>query len=106
MRYLQGTWRLGLIFGQHVGLERSSNESREDSSPLKGFVNANYAGDLDTRKSTIDYVFCMNGGPISWRSILQPITTLSTIEVEYIGITEAAKEALWLKRLIVEMGVK
>ena len=36
---------------------------------------------------------------------MQPITTLSTTEVEYIGITEAAKEALWLKGLALEMGL-
>ena len=75
-------------------------------SPLKGFVDANYAGDLDTRRSTTRYIFYVYGGSISWRSILQPITILSTIEVEYIGITEAAKESLWLRRLIVELGVE
>ena len=40
-----------------------------------------------------------------WRSCLQSITALSTTEVEYIGITEAAKEALWLKGLALEMGL-
>ena len=31
---------------------------------------------------------------------------LFTIEAEYIGITEAAKKALWLRRLIDELGVE
>ncbi|XP_073101418.1 uncharacterized protein [Elaeis guineensis] len=39
------------------------------------------------------------------RSCLQPIMALSTTEVEYIGITEAVKEALWLKGLVLEMGL-
>ena len=47
----------------------------------------------------------LNGGPISWRSSLQAITILSTIESEYIGIFEAAKEAMWLKDLQQEMGI-
>ena len=73
---------------------------------MEGFVDASYADDLDTRRSTTGYLFCMYSGPVSWRSTLQPITALSTTEAEYIGITEEAKEALWLRRLVSEMGVK
>ena len=57
-------------------------------------MDVDYAGDLDTKRSTTEYLFCMFGGSMSWRSILQSITVLSTTEAEYIGITEAAKEAL------------
>ncbi|XP_073109154.1 secreted RxLR effector protein 161-like [Elaeis guineensis] len=101
-----GTQRLGLIFGQHVGLEKNSSKSRRDSDPLEGFVDANYVSNLNTRRSTTGYVFYMNDGPISWRSIFQPIMALSTTEIEYIEIIEAIKKALWLKRLIIEMRVK
>ena len=62
-------------------------------------------GDMDTRRSTIGFIFSMFGGPISWRSCLQPITALSMIKVEYIGITEVVKEALWLKGLALEMDL-
>ncbi|XP_073116195.1 secreted RxLR effector protein 161-like [Elaeis guineensis] len=106
LRYLQGTRSLGLIFGYQGGLGRTSDDSGNVSGPLEGFVDADYAGDWDTRRSTIGYIFSMYGGPISWRSILQPITTLSIIEAEYIGIIETAKEDLWLQRLIMEMGVE
>ena len=59
--------------------------------PLEGFVDANYAGDLDTRRSTTGYLFYVYGGPVSWRSILQSIMALSTTEAEYIRIMEATK---------------
>ena len=36
---------------------------------------------------------------------MQPITALSTIEIEYIGVMEAAKEALWLKNLVLEIDL-
>ena len=36
---------------------------------------------------------------------MHPITALSMIEVEYVGVTEAAKEALWLKGLALEIGL-
>ena len=74
--------------------------------PLEGCVDAIYVSDLNTRRSTTSYVFCLYGVLVSWRSTLQPITALSTIEAEYIGITEVAKEALWLRRLVAKMGVK
>ena len=107
LRYLQGTRDYGLVFGgQPGGFEKNSRESYGGSGPLKGFVDANYAGDLDTRKSTTGYLFCMFDGPVSWRSILQPITALSTTEAEYIGIIEVEKEAIWLRRLVAEMGVE
>ena len=74
--------------------------------PLEGFVDASYAGDLETRRSTTGHIFCLHDGLVSSRSTLQPITALSTIEVEYIGIIEATKEALWLRRLVAEMEMK
>ena len=67
-------------------------------------MDADFGGEMDTRRSTIGYMFCLNEGPVSWRSSLQPIMALFTIEVEYIGISEAAKEALWLKGLALKMG--
>ena len=42
----------------------------EGSGPLEGFVDANYADDLDTRRSTTGYLFCIYGRSVSWRSIL------------------------------------
>ena len=68
-------------------------------------MDVDFDGDVDTRRSTIDFVFSLFGGPISWRSCLQPIMTLSMIEVEYIGVTKAAKEALWLRGLALEIGL-
>ena len=53
----------------------------------------------------IDFIFSLFGGPVSWRSCLQPITVLSTTQIEYISIMEVAKEALWLKVLALELGL-
>ena len=92
--------------GQLGGFGEQSMKMCEGSSPLEGFVDANYAGDLDTRRSTTGYLFYVYGGLVSWRSTLQPITALFTTEVEHIGITKAAKEALWIRRLIDELGVE
>ena len=80
-----------------------SDMSKEAQGLIGGYVDADFGGDVDTRRSTTGFIFSLYGGPISWRSSLQPITVLSTTEVEYIGLTEAAKEASWLKGLLTEM---
>ena len=61
---------------------------------LEGFCDADYAGDIDSRRSTSGYVFILGGGAVSWRSKLQATVALSTTEAEYVAAAEAAKELL------------
>ena len=61
---------------------------------LQGYVDADFVGDIDSRKSTIEFVFNLGGTAISWASNLQKIVTLSTTEVEYVAATEARKEMI------------
>ena len=63
---------------------------------LQDYVNANFAGDIDSRKSTTRFVFTLGGTTISWASNLQKIVTLSTTEAEYVAATEVGKEMIWL----------
>ncbi|KAL5705396.1 hypothetical protein ACHQM5_023705 [Ranunculus cassubicifolius] len=70
-----------------------------------GYVDSDYAGDLDKRRSTTGYVFTLAGGAICWRSILQSTVALSTTEAEYMALTEAIKEAIWLQGLMDDLGV-
>ena len=59
-----------------------------------GYVDSDYAGDLDKRRSTTGYLFTMAGGPVCWRSTLQSTVALSTTEAEYMAVTEVFKEAI------------
>ena len=70
---------------------------------LEGFVDADYARNKDNKRSTTTYAFCLNGCCISWKSQLQPIVALSTTEAEYIALTKAIKEALWLLGILQEL---
>ena len=72
---------------------------------LEGFTDADMAGDLDGRKSTSGFLFTFAGGVVSWQSKLQKCVVLSTTEAEYIAATEAAKEMLWMKRFVQELGL-
>ena len=97
LRYLRGTAKVGLLF---QGLEEGKPKV------LQGYVDADYAGDLDQRRSITGYVFMVVGCIISWKAELQDIVALSTTEAEYMAAVEAAKEALWLQGLVDTFGVK
>ena len=71
-----------------------------------GYVEADYARDLDERRSTTSYVFTLGGGPICWKSMVQSLVALSIIESEYMGVAKTAKEALWFVGLVKELGIQ
>lgn len=75
----------------------------DNAKSLFGYVDADYGQDLDKMRSTTGYVFTLGGGSISSRSTLQKCVTQSTTEAEYVAAAEAAKEAIWLNKLIMEM---
>ena len=78
-----------------------------DSKPiLEGYVDVDWVGDLNGRKSTSGYLFTFVGGDVSWQSRLQNCVALSTTEAEYIAANEAGKEMLWLKRFLQELSLK
>ncbi|KAL8128045.1 hypothetical protein AgCh_014838 [Apium graveolens] len=59
----------------------------------------------DDSKSMSGYVFTLNGGAISWKSSKQSTTADSTAQAEYIAASEAAKEAVWMRKFVSELGV-
>ena len=72
---------------------------------LSCYVDSDYAGDLDERRSTSGYIIMYGNAPISWSSRKQRSTALSTAEAEYIALAMAAKELLWLRTLATELKV-
>src|SRR6266542_3984518 len=89
-RYLRGTSNACLQFGK----------SRDG---LIGYVDSEYVGDLDKRRSLTDYIFAIGGCAVSWKASLQATVALSTTEAEYIAISKACKEASWLRGLYTEL---
>ena len=69
-----------------------------------GFSDADWAEDTNDRKSTSGYVFMLSGGAVSWSSKKQKCVALSTAEAEYIVLSSAAQESVWLRQLITELG--
>ncbi|GJZ97608.1 gag-pol polyprotein [Tanacetum coccineum] len=89
LRYIKGTSDVALCYG-------------ESGLTVKGYVDSDYAGDLDGSKSTTGYVFTLFGGIVSWVSKLQSVVAMSTTEAEYVATAQASKEAVWLKMFIEE----
>nr|GEV29420.1 retrovirus-related Pol polyprotein from transposon TNT 1-94 [Tanacetum cinerariifolium] len=70
-----------------------------------GFVDADYAKDPDKGRSINGYVFMVHGCVVIWKATLQHVVALSTTEAEYMALTEAVKESIWFKGLLIELGV-
>lgn len=66
---------------------------------LIGYVDSDYAGCLDSQRSTSGYIFSFDSCAVSWRPRLQDCVTLSTAEAEYMAITDVMKEAIWLRNM-------
>ncbi|XP_071933920.1 secreted RxLR effector protein 161-like [Coffea arabica] len=82
-----------------VGVDKSLGQC------VVGYFDSDYAGDLDKRRSTTGYLFTFVKPSVSWKSTLQSTVTLSTTEAEYMAITKAVMEAIWLQGLLEDLGV-
>ncbi|KAK8578849.1 hypothetical protein V6N13_142124 [Hibiscus sabdariffa] len=77
----------------------------EEELRIKGYTDASFQTDKDDSRSQSSFVFCLNGGAVSWKSSKQDTVADSTTEAEYIAASEAAKEAVWIKKFIIGLGV-
>ena len=77
---------------------------RNEDAELSALTDNDYAGDIEDRKSTSDYVFLLSFGAISRGSNKQPIVTLSTAEGEFVVAIVCACQAIWIKRVLKELG--
>ena len=88
-RYLKGTKDLWLSYG-HAKID------------LAGYADAD-GSMAEDRHAISGYAFIGHGGAVSWSAKRQEIVSLSTTESEYVAVTHAAKEALWLRSLIEQL---
>lgn len=90
-RYLKGTIDVGLLYSKNDNFEVYSD--------------ADFAGDLKTRKSTSGVVSMFANAAITWQSKKQQCVALSTTEAEYVSAALATKEIIWLKKLFDECSI-
>jgi transposase InsO family protein len=80
LRYLKFTRHWRITYGNAKTME------------IRGYADANWGGDKNDRKSTTGYVFIINNGAVSWTSHKQSTVALSTMEAEYMSLSDAARE--------------
>ena len=79
--------------------------SAHDEDPeLIGYSDADWAGDVDTRRSTSGYVFQIGRSTVSWSSRKQATVAKSSTEAEYVALSLATQETVWLRRLMEDLG--
>lgn len=101
-RYLKGTISLGIVYSGDPNTKVIGQESHD--FPPNSHVDADWAGDQVTRRSTTGFIFRLAGGPISWKSRLQPTVALSSTEAEYRAITKAGQELVWIRNMMMFFG--
>jgi hypothetical protein len=93
LRYIRGTSDLCLVYNGDSG-----------KRIIQGYADADWGGDLDTRRSTTGYLFKVWGGLVAWKSKRQPTVALSTTEAEYMASSAATRQATWLRVLLNDLG--
>nr|WP_301002338.1 Ty1/Copia family ribonuclease HI [Bifidobacterium longum] len=93
LKYLRRTKEMFLVYGG------------EEELVVRGYTDASFQTDKDDSRSQSGYVFCLNGGAVSWKSSKQETVADSTTEAEYIAASNAAKEAVWIKKFVTELVV-
>ncbi|KAK9749378.1 hypothetical protein RND81_02G122000 [Saponaria officinalis] len=93
LRYLQGTKELMFTY------------RRSDHLEVIGYSDSDYAGCVDSIKSTFGYVFLLADGAVSWKIGKQTVIATSTIEAEFVVCFEATIHALWLRNFISGLGI-
>jgi hypothetical protein len=92
LRYLKSSPGKGLMF------------SRNGHLNVEGYTDADWAGNISDRKSTLGYLMFVGGNLVTWRSKKQNVVALSSAEAEFRGMAKGLCELLWLKRLLMEIG--
>ncbi|KAL0463122.1 UNVERIFIED_CONTAM: Retrovirus-related Pol polyprotein from transposon TNT 1-94 [Sesamum latifolium] len=94
------------------GIKLSKKQSPKTNDEFKRMSNIPYASAVGSiqyavqcTRPDVAYALSLNGGVVAWKSSKQDTTADSTTEAEYIAASEAAKEAVWMKNYIQELGV-
>ena len=96
-RYLKGTTQLGIKF--------TKPKIFDGKIEIRAFVDSDWAGCVDTRRSTIGFIIQIAGGPVSWKSKTIKTIAQSSCEAEFMGLTEVCRELMWLCNFLEEIGV-
>lgn len=96
-----GVWHILRYLKKTIDLKLHYSKTGQ---PIECFVDADWGGDASDRKSYTGCSFVAAGSVFSWESKKQNLVALSSTEAEYVALSTAAKEAVYIKKLITEIG--
>jgi hypothetical protein len=99
LRYLNGTKELGMVYSKP-----GNRGPRDTANLLWGYVDSDWAGCPDSRKSTSGYVLMLNGAAVSWKSKRQSVVALSSAEAEFVAASAMVQEVIYTRRFLENLG--
>lgn len=93
LRYIQGTRNMELVY-----------RCSRNNVPVTGFVDADYANDVEDRKCVSGYLMKVFGSTVAWSSKKQQAVAMSSTEAEYIAMSSCVSESIWLSGLMGDLG--
>ncbi|GKA13488.1 retrovirus-related pol polyprotein from transposon TNT 1-94 [Tanacetum coccineum] len=106
LMYLMVYTRPDIAYAVSVVSIYLANPDRGNHVNVTGFVDSDYAKDPDKGRSITSYAFLVQGCVVRWKATLQHVVALSTTEAQYMALTGAVKEAIWLRGLLEELCVE
>lgn len=95
LRYLRSTSQLRMKYGP---------TKTDGHEVAKIYCDSDYAKDLDNRRSVLGHVVMLGGGAVSWSSKRQKSVSTSTTEAEYMALSSAGKQALWMRQFLTDIN--
>ncbi|XP_074297812.1 secreted RxLR effector protein 161-like [Silene latifolia] len=92
LKYLAGTVEYGIWY------------TKSENFKLMGYTDNDWVGSIDDRKSTSGCVFGLGSGAVTWSLKKQETVALSSSEAEYVAAGAAGRHAVWLRKLLADLG--
>lgn len=94
LRYIKGSLDMALEY-----------RGDQHAVPIEAFSDADWANDVNDRRSVTGYAFKIFGCTVAWLTRKQPTVSLSSTEAEFVALCTAGCEGVWMKRLLSDLGV-
>jgi hypothetical protein len=106
LRYVQGSTKFGLVYRRKWRPDQLAGIFTKWSraNPIAGTVDADWAGQQDTRRSTAGFIMLFNGTALHWWSRTLKVIALSSQDAEYMALSDSSREVIFVRQLLESLG--
>ena len=105
LSYLRATLHWGISLGHMTAIDKCWVKNRPSEPAAVAYADANHGTGIDDKRSITGLIIHVYGGPVSWASRTQSVTSTSTTESEFRALSEVSREALWLAKIVRLFGI-